>query len=148
MSNFMTDRIAGVFLLLLSIWYTLEATTFEVSMVADPLGPSAFPLLIGILLAICSIFLIIRPDQNPAWPQRSAWIKMGIIIGSFVLYANVIRPLGFIVATSLEMIVLSLVFNGPPLKAIISSVLFSLFLYILFSFALDLGLPRGIIPFF
>ena len=85
MTNNLSDRVAGVILLLVAIWYGMEATTLETSILSDNLGPSAFPLLLGILLGIFSLYMIIKPDPNPQWPDLSAWIRMGLIILSFIV---------------------------------------------------------------
>ena len=145
MTNNLSDRVAGVILLLVAIWYSAEATTLESTILTDYLGPSAFPLLLGILLGICSLYLIIKPDPNPQWPEASAWIRMGLIILSFIVYAYIMEPLGFIIATTFEMVSLSYIFKGPRVKSIVAGLLFSLFLFGLFSYVLDLSLPAGTI---
>ena len=144
MTNNRSDRIAGVVLLVVAIWYIIESTTLKVpTAVADNLGPGAFPLILGIILAICSIFLIIRPDPDPAWPGPMAWVKMGLIIVSFIVYAYIMEPLGFIVTTTLEMIALGYIFKGPLLWTPVIGLVFTLALYALFSFVLGLSLPTG-----
>ncbi|MEZ4867351.1 MAG: tripartite tricarboxylate transporter TctB family protein [Caldilineaceae bacterium] len=147
MNNHLTDRISGLVLLLVAIGYTWQATSLTSKMPADPLGPSAFPLMLGILLGICSLWLIIKPDPNPTWPHAKAWLQMGMIIGSLVLYAYTIRPLGFVIATTIEMIILSIIFKGPPVKTVAAAVVMSLCLYFLFDFGLGLNLPNGLLPF-
>ena len=149
MQNFLTDRIAGVVIFIVAMGYLYIANGLEPTLLSsnEPLGPGAFPTLLGILLALFSILLIIRPTANPEWPTGFAWVKMLLILVTFVIYAYILKPLGFVIATSVEMIALSLIFNGPPLKSILASIGFSLFLYLLFSYALGLGLPRGILTF-
>lgn len=68
---------------------------------------------------------------------------MGLIFASILVYAQLIVPLGFLVSTTLVMIALSLVFGGPPLKAILSCTVFSIAIFYLFSNVLKLGLPTG-----
>ncbi|MEZ4661974.1 MAG: tripartite tricarboxylate transporter TctB family protein [Caldilineaceae bacterium] len=143
----LTDRIAGLFLLIFAVAYTWQASTLKSSLPADPLGPGAFPLILGILLAICSVWMILRPDPNPTWPPVASWVQMSIIIGSLVVYANIMRPVGFVIATALEMIVLALIFKGPPVKSLLASLGTALFLYFLFDYGLALNLPNGLLPF-
>ena len=109
----------------------------------DVLGPGTFPLVLGISLIILSIFLMIRPDKNPQWPTVRGWFRMGLILLSFIVYSYIMEPLGYILATSLEMIVLSLIFNGPLIKSIVASVVFSILMFVLFFVVLDLRLPIG-----
>jgi len=147
MSNTQTDRIAGLIFLLLGLWFTLQASQFEATGLGDPLGPSVFPLILGILLMICSVWLIIKPDPNPIWPEARAWGLMTLIIICLVIYAYLLKSVGFILATTFEMISLGLIFQGPPLKTVLYSVLLAIFLYLLFDTALGLNLPNGILPF-
>lgn len=145
MTNNLSDRVAGVILLLVAIWYSVEATTLKSSILSDNLGPSAFPLFLGILLGILSLYMIIKPDVDPQWPDSSGWIRMGLIILSFIVYAYIMEPLGFIIATTFEMVSLSYVFKGPRVKSVVTGFLFSLFLFGLFSYVLNLSLPTGTI---
>ena len=145
MTNNLSDRVAGVILLLVAILYSVEATTLESSILSDNLGPSAFPLFLGILLGILSLYMIIKPDVDPQWPDMSGWIRMGLIILSFIIYAYIMEPLGFIVATTFEMVSLSYIFQGPRVKSVVAGFLFSLFLFGLFSYVLSLSLPSGTI---
>ncbi|MGB0385792.1 MAG: tripartite tricarboxylate transporter TctB family protein [Ardenticatenaceae bacterium] len=144
MKGYVTDRITGVLLLLFGIWYTWIGSALKAPILGDVLGPAAFPTLLGVLLCLLSIYLIVRPDPDPDWPTDiTIWIKLGLIILSFVAYAYLIKPLGFMLATTLEMIVLSYLFDGPRVKSIIASIVFSVFLFILFNNILALGLPTG-----
>ncbi len=145
--NFLTDRITGIILLIFALWYMWQATLLNVPSIAiDTLGPKTFPLFLGGLLAVLSLYLILKPDPNPPWPTDTmAWLKMGLIIVSLVAYGYLIEPLGFIMATTLEMTALAYLFKGSILKALISSLLFSVFLFFLFSYLLSLRLPIGII---
>jgi len=145
MKSHITDRVTGVLLLVFSAWYVYMATTFKVTFMADPVGPKAFPIMLGILLGLLSFYLIFKPDPNPTWPAPDAWLRIGLITLSFIGYAYLMVPLGFIVATTLEMFTLSLIFKGPLLKAALGALVFSLFLYGLFDYLLDLSLPYGMI---
>lgn len=148
MEKFSTDRIAGLIMLVVAIGYIFLANGLKPTLLSsnEPLGPGAFPLLLGALFALFSILLMIKPTPNPEWPAADAWAKMALILLTFVIYAYLLKPLGFVIATSLEMLALSLIFAGPPLKSAVASLGFSLFLYLLFSYALGLGLPKGILP--
>lgn len=140
----LTDRIAGIVLLIIAIWYVWEGSKLVPFMIADNLGPSRFPVILGSLLIILSILLILRPEPINEWPaEQGAWIKMGLIIASILIYAQLIVPLGFLVSTALVMIALALVFGGPPFKVVLSCTAFSIFIFFLFSNVLKLGLPTG-----
>ena len=143
MKYFATDRVTGVVLLIFGAWFANESRQLTSTMRTDPLGPSTFPMLLGFALMILSLYLIARPGADVAWPEASGWLKMGLILLSFVVYAYIMEPLGYIIATSLEMIALSLIFRGPVLKSIAASVTFSVLMFALFTMVLDLRLPPG-----
>ena len=144
--EFLTDRISGIVLLLIAIWYVWEGSRLEPFMIADNLGPSRFPVILGSLLGVLSIVLILRPEPLNDWPtEQAAWVKMGLILASILIYAQLIVPLEFLVSTTLVMIALALVFGGPPLKVVLSCSAFSIFIFWLFSSVLKLGLPTGTI---
>lgn len=64
----MSDRIFGGFGLVLAIFYIWAATTIKYSFMVDVVGPRAFPYIVGTVLGITSIYFMIRPDKEPAWP--------------------------------------------------------------------------------
>lgn len=143
-SKYLTDRIAAIILFLFGGWYVWYASQFESPIVADSLGPAAFPVMLGLLMIGLSVVIFFQPDENPNWPTKTTiWLKMAAVIVSFIIYSQIIKPLGFIVATSFEMYALGLLFDAPKIKSLITSIVFSAFLFWLFSNVLKLGLPTG-----
>lgn len=145
MTNNLTDRVTGVFLLLFAIWYGYRTTLFKVSFMVDPVGPRVFPLILAILMAFLSLYLIIKPDPSPVWPSSGTWLRIGLITLTFITYAYLMVPVGFVLATTFEVTALALIFRGPPLKSLIGAFLLSAALYSLFDTLLDLSLPTGTI---
>ena len=43
----MADRITGIFLFILSVFYAVTATGYENEFMTDPLGPKAFPIMLA-----------------------------------------------------------------------------------------------------
>lgn len=144
MTTHLTDRVTGVFLLLFAIWYGYRTTLFQVSFMADPVGPRAFPLGLAILMGLLSLYLIIKPDPSPVWPSSKVWIRIGLITLTFIVYAYLMIPIGFVLATTLEIVALALIFRGPLLKSLIGAFLLSAALYGLFVTLLNLSLPTGL----
>ncbi|MCS7057316.1 MAG: tripartite tricarboxylate transporter TctB family protein [Meiothermus sp.] len=139
----MTDRVVGFFLLLLATGYALEAARMEVSFFTDPLGPRPFPYIIAALMGLSSLWLIAKPDPEPAWPPRRFWLVLGLVLLSLVAYAHLVVPLGFVVATTLEMTLLSRLFGARLGAGFLSALAFSLGVYLLFTEVLGVGLPVG-----
>ena len=145
MTSNLTDRTTGVFLLVFAIWYGYRTTLFKVSFMVDPVGPRAFPLILAILMAVLSLYLIIKPDPSPEWPGSATWLRIGLITLTFIVYAYLMVPVGFVLATTFEVTALALIFRGPPLKSFTGAFLLSAALYGLFATLLDLSLPTGTI---
>jgi putative tricarboxylic transport membrane protein len=142
--NRWSTRVAGLVLLILAVGYGLQAQRFEATAMGDPLGPRAFPVVLAVLTGAISLYLVARPDaEGEAWPSRGLWGRIGLVLLSFVAYAYLLVPLGFIVATILEVTALSLLFRGPPLWSVVGAVAFSFATYALFVYALGLPLPAG-----
>ena len=144
----MSDRIFGLVALFVALAYIASATQIQSSFLADPVGPKAFPILIGIVAAICSLVMILRPDPDPDWPVGATWISLLIAVVVLVGYAYALKPMGFLIPTAIAASVLSYQISPRPLPAALSGVGLSVGLFILFKYALDLGLvafPKGLV---
>lgn len=134
------DRRAGLATLLVAVAIGLEALTFGTTFPTDPLGPKAFPLVSAVLLASGGAWVLLSPGARRTVPLPGAvWVAAA----SFVLYALLLEPLGFFVATLLEFVVLALLFGGRPLRSTIAGAAFVGALYVLFVHGLGLVLPVG-----
>lgn len=140
----MSDRLTGIFLLLFAGWYGVVAWGIRSSFFSDPVGSRAFPLGIAIFLAPLALYLLFRttPDRV-VWPARDTWPSLLVALATFVAYALMLQPLGFIVATIVTFTVLALVFGARVGRALLAAVVATVALYALFALALDLYLPPG-----
>ncbi len=140
-----SDRITGVLLLLLSAGYGLEALRLQADAgyLADPLGPRAFPLLLAVSLGILSLYLILRPDPDPHWPPPHVLGGQLAMLVSFVVYSYALAPLGFLLATTLEMTFLSRLFGASWRTGFLGGLGLAVTLYVIFVFGLGIPLPLG-----
>ncbi|MEM7737029.1 MAG: tripartite tricarboxylate transporter TctB family protein [Deinococcota bacterium] len=138
------DRIVGVLLLAFSIWYGITTRAYTVGFVDDPIGPKAFPIMLAILMGLVSIYLIVQPElgQLPSL-AATTWLRMLATLGCFLLYALTLNWLGFVLATALVVTLLTQIFEGPLLRSVVASLVFSLVMYGLFAGLLELSLPTG-----
>lgn len=146
--------ICTVLIAIIYLWATTQIPTLEIG---DPLGPKAFPNLLGIALLIaCGMFGLElwreRAKGEPKEPQPLPFEKhvMVVLAGVTVLtalYYFVFNELGFIVATSIYLLPMMVYFNrGKWIANVASAVGFSILIYVLFV-KLDVNLPQGILPF-
>jgi putative tricarboxylic transport membrane protein len=141
----MSDRIFGILMLLLAVSYTWTARGFDPGFMSDPLGPSTFPYLLGAVLAITGLYLLIRPDAPAVWPDPRHLLQMGLIVVVLVAYAGLLEWLGFLIATTLTVFVLSWRLGARPLIAVLTGIGVSLAVYGLFDMLLELPLPAGLL---
>ncbi|MBV1868173.1 MAG: tripartite tricarboxylate transporter TctB family protein [Marinosulfonomonas sp.] len=143
-----SDRIFGLVVLMVALAYIASATQIQTSFLADPVGPKAFPMLVGALAAISALVLIVRPDPDPDWPVARTFGSLLVAIIVLVAYALALRPLGFILPTAIAAAILSYQISPRPGPAALSGIGLSVGLFLLFKFALGLGLvafPKGLI---
>lgn len=141
------DRIFGAFMIVVALGYLLSASTIEIPLFPDPLGPKAFPMLVAAGVILCAIVMILRPDDPPDWPAVTALVSIGIAAAVMVGYAYALKPLGFLIPTALAAGILSYQLSPRVLPATLTGVGLSIGLYVLFKFALKLetlqAVPKG-----
>jgi putative tricarboxylic transport membrane protein len=135
-----SDRIFGAVVILGSFIYVMAAQGIAKPFFADPLGPQAFPIGVGIVAAICGLVMVFSPDEEPDWPEMRSFLS---IVGSTILliaYAYSLKPMGFLVPTAIASAVISYQITPAPMRAVIYGLGISVGLFVLFKFALGLSL--------
>jgi putative tricarboxylic transport membrane protein len=152
----MADRVIFVCTIIVAAVYLYATTLIPSLEIGDPLGPKAFPRLLGIALLLSAglLFLEIwrergsRPKAGASrdWPPGIVLVIAGVTVWT-ALYYVAFQPLGYIVATTLYLLGLVAWFNrGKWLANVLSVVLFAMLSYVMFV-KLDVNLPRGMGPF-
>lgn len=153
-------------LLLLGLGYAMG---FHVLEAAVPLKvqknpyafqPNVWPQVILILAMICvvlNIIMIIRKNKGkpefslsgfvsaiPAFFKGKLFIGIAIVVGaSFIL-----EPLGFMVTSFLFLVVYGLLLGDRKYpRLVITALVVTIFLYVVFGVLLQVNLPRGTVPF-
>jgi putative tricarboxylic transport membrane protein len=154
----MTDRIIFALIVVLAAVYFYATAQIPTLEIGDPLGPKAFPRLLGIGLLITAALLFMemwRARKNQ--PEKDAGAQTGdrrhllIVAGAAVwtgIYFAVFEPLGYVLSTTIYLLALTAYFHrGKWITNIVTSVLYGVLSYVLFSTALGVSLPRGVLPF-
>ncbi|ADI13269.1 tripartite tricarboxylate transporter TctB family protein [Truepera radiovictrix] len=139
----MSDRVAALLLLLLALFFGLEALSYRAGDFTDALGARAFPLAVTALLVPSALYLLLRPQPDKPWPPAPVWGVLGVAVATFIAYALLLEPLGFIFATTLFFVVFGAFFAAPWWRSALAGLAFSAALYAIFVWALDLYLPVG-----
>jgi putative tricarboxylic transport membrane protein len=140
----MSDRLAGLVLLVLAVAYGVTASGFQ-STFGDPLGPAMFPLVLAIPLGLLSLYLIARPDPEPDWARGRILLKQALALIAFVAYAYLLEPLGFIVASVLAVAALGWLLGAKLWQSATGGLAIALVLFLLFNNLLGLPLPAGVL---
>jgi putative tricarboxylic transport membrane protein len=153
----MTDRIILACSVVLAVVYLYATTLIPSLEIGDPLGPKAFPRLIGIAMLIAAGMLGLEMWRERAkdaaqgggaalFEPRVLKVITGVAVWVGIYYAT-LEALGFIVATSAFLFPLMAWFNrGKWLANALTAVAFAAMTYWLFV-ALEVRLPRGVLPF-
>ncbi len=139
----MSDRIFGVFGLLLAIGFAFAAFAIEESFLSDAVGPKAFPLIVAAILGVSSLVIAMRPDAEPAWPALGRLVEIGAAVVVMVLYAQMLPVIGFVLATAIAAAYLSWRLGSSVIAAIATGVGTSIGIYVIFHLVLGLSLARG-----
>lgn len=155
----MTDKvILGLTLALTAVYFyaTSQIPTLEIG---DPLGPKAFPRLLGIGMLITAAMLFgeiwrarkTEPaaSTSPSQPEsrRHYAVVAGVVAVTFV-YFLVFEKLGYIIATAIYLTVLTAYFHPRKwMSNVLTAVLFSIGSYVMFVKLLGTTLPSGLLPF-
>ncbi|MEP5760925.1 MAG: tripartite tricarboxylate transporter TctB family protein [Litoreibacter sp.] len=133
------DRIFGLITLITAVAYIAAATQIQTNFFSGEFLPKLFPLMIGGVAAICSLFMVFKPDPEPSWPAAQTWLAMGAAVLVLAIYSVLLTPLGFIFPTIIAAGILSYQISPRIGPAIASGFGLSIGLFILFKYALGLG---------
>ncbi|QEW07897.1 tripartite tricarboxylate transporter TctB family protein [Nitrincola iocasae] len=138
------DRILGLILFTLAIAYGWGAFHFPVAFAGpESVGPSTFPKILSVIVATCSLYMMVKPDDLQEGFEWRALPELAITLTVLVLYVFLMEPIGFIVATALMVSILCWRMGVKPLPAMLTGVVASSFVFLLFHFGLALPLPIG-----
>ncbi|MCL6499177.1 MAG: tripartite tricarboxylate transporter TctB family protein [Firmicutes bacterium] len=140
------DRGLVALLAVVSILYTVQTLRIpNPPALADPLGPRAFPLLLGLsALALSVVLLLERQSELPVTVSASTLHGLGLIACGMAAYALLLPRLGFLISTSL---VLTGGFGyAGGRRPLLPAVLFAVGVYLSFTRLLGVRLPPGILP--
>ncbi len=154
----MINRIIALCMVLLASVYLYA--TFKIPSLdsGDPVGPKAFPILIGIGFFVATLLLFVETKGGKAHGQEEKQElenekrKLLLVIGGVVVWTAiffaVFEPLGCLLSTAPYLFGLMSYFNQKKwwINAI-TSALFTIGIYALFGKLLGVNLAPGIMPF-
>jgi putative tricarboxylic transport membrane protein len=131
-------RLFGAAVFAIAALYTLQSQQYQITF-GDVLGPSVFPLIVGIPMMILSASLVIFPTGEVEWPGKDRLWRQAAALAAFIGYTLVMEELGFPIATAALIAIVGMVMGGAPWRAIALGAVFGPGLWALFDQVL--GLP-------
>ena len=141
------DRLFGLIVCSGALAYAVSALDIKVGFMSDPVGSKTFPLMVAAIAGLCGLVMILRPDDDPAWPSGSSMLSLGICFATLLGYAIALKPGGFLLPTAIASGILSWQILPDRRFAFIVGTLLSLSLFLIFKYLLGLSLfalPRWI----
>lgn len=133
----------GALLAIAGAAIAVEARTFDVAFVSDPVGPKALPLLVAVLLVGAGVHTALRPPVWVRWPSPPLLGKIAAATAAFALYALALGFVGFFLSTTWVVATLSHLYGAPPRHGIPTAAFLAGALWLLFVRILSLPLPIG-----
>lgn len=154
----MADRVIFVCTLILAGIYFYATEKLPSLEIGDPLGPKAFPRLLGILLVITAVILLFEmirgrkvvqsdvPSRGPS-TRGSYTVVAAVALWTFLYFLS-FEFLGYVIATAIYLLALMAYFHKDKWTSnVATAVLFSVISYVVFTKLLGVNLARGILPF-
>lgn len=149
------NRVFSIICLGLSCWLILESLKYKYIVKYTP-GPGFFPFWLGIVLLGFSIVLLVetfrgKGDKNsdaPRLPPRHSLYRVGLITLFTAGLALLMTPLGFVPGVILFVtVILCLLEKVAIVKGVVTGLIMSICIYLIFEYWMEIGLPPGLMGF-
>lgn len=146
------DRIVALGLMLFSIIYLVASWDLpRFALSTGVVDSYIFPLILGAVLLVLSVVYFMQSSGPKESTSFMAGVNLPLLLklfGTTVIYALVLEPLGFIIATAIFLFGnMALLGLRAWVKLTVISVGFAVVVYAVFVYVLEVTLARGILPF-
>lgn len=152
---------AAAVLVAFGLYIVSVARRIPLGVATDPLGPRFFPIALGAMIAICGALLaagVVLARARPAVRVGGGTDPDDDTVGAFSVsrlvaaialtgvYLALFEPLGYLLATPLYVVSVMLLHRGaPPRMLVLTPLLVTVTLYIVFKYGLLIPVPDGIL---
>lgn len=138
------DIVSALMLLGLVAVVFVSSAGFPTATQENDLGPATFPRIIAVVIGICALFVLLRPQKVEPLPTGSKALRVVGIVLLLAVYAMILEPLGFVTSTFAFLVgALLLGKVRRPLQLILVPAGVSVGLFYLFYVLLEVSLPGG-----
>jgi putative tricarboxylic transport membrane protein len=150
----LNDLLIGLVLLVLAAVVAAGAWSLP-NPAQQPLGPSAFPLILAGLLALCAVILAIngaRAVPRGPWLVREDWtrrpaamLRLLLVPGAVVFYMALAETLGFLPTAAVILVTLFIAGGVTLARASALALVTALVVHTVFYLGLSVQLPWGLL---
>jgi len=139
----------GIISIVLGVLYLFGMMQIENASIGHPHAPIYFPAVLGIGMVILGILQLIK-DKKISITQYTTDKTIPMILktaGIIIIYALLFIPAGYVISTMVFMFMMLYLFNGKDKmkRTVITTIVFSILVYVVFSKLLGVYLP--VMPF-
>ncbi len=153
MTERLANTISGAFLLLVAIAMGAMARGLPTTVTDQYAGPSFMPELLSIGLGAVAVGIMVQGQSIPRSRRMAGWsgadiqgaIRIGVVLAATAGYNLLLQPLGYIIATTLFLLLLLWYMKVSWRLNLIITVVCTVSTYALFSVWLKVVLPMGLI---
>lgn len=139
----LAGRIGGVCLLALAIAYGIGGGRIEYAFASDPLGPRVMPVVLAIILGVLCLFYLRKPGNTESFPTGALLAKTLAVPGLIILAVLLLEPFGFAASIFILTAGVGWIFGASLRKALIGAAGHALLWWFVFSYLLEVYLPKG-----
>jgi putative tricarboxylic transport membrane protein len=150
------NMVFSIICLGVSLWLILESSNYNYIVKYTP-GPGFFPFWLGVVLALFSTALLIEtcikkgrknPDEPSRLPGRQVLYRVGLITLLTAGFAILMTSLGFVLSVILFVSgILFFMERVPAVRSVITGLIMSACVYLIFEYWMQIGLPAGFLGF-
>lgn len=150
------NMVFSIICLGVSLWLLLESSNYNYIVKYTP-GPGFFPFWLGVVLSLFSIALLIetcikKGGKNLNEPRRLPGRQVLYRVGEITLltagFAMLMTSLGFVLSVILFVsVILFFMERVPVVRSVITGLIMSACVYLIFEYWMEIGLPAGFLGF-
>ncbi|TWD83948.1 putative tricarboxylic transport membrane protein [Kribbella amoyensis] len=141
--------VAAVVLIVLSGTFLVGVFDIRSPDGLDPQGPRFFPLLVTAAWLVLSVAYLVEGLRSPRTtkqPGDRAWFEPVAVSALLILYAFLVVPLGYMIATALLFFAIARVLGSRnTVRDAVVAVALAVVVYVAFTRFLDISLPEGVL---
>ena len=146
------DRVFSIICIGLGLWLIIESFKYNYIVKYTP-GPGFMPFWVGAVLLIFAFAQLIETffkkdpkiAKKPRLPGKHSLYRLGLIMLITAIFSLVMNSFGFALTVILFVSIILHFLEGIPItKSVITGLAFSIFIFVIFQYWMEVELPRAI----